>query len=94
MNLEPLRDNVVVKRSVAETHSPGGIVLPDNAQEAPTEGVILAVGPLVNASLVVGERVIFGQHSGTVVKVDDGEEVLVLEEDHLLAIVREDGNHG
>ena len=94
MNIRPLHDRVVVKRMEEETTSPGGIVIPDTATEKPIRGEIVAVGngkildsgekrPL---DLKAGDRVLFGKYSGTEVKVD-GEELLVMREDDVMAVI-------
>ena len=94
MKLRPLHDRVVVKRMEEERTSPGGIVIPDSATEKPIKGEVLAVGngkvsdkgdvrPL---DLKVGDTVLFGKYSGTEVKVD-GEELLVMKEDDVMAVV-------
>lgn len=95
MSLRPLHDRVIVKRLDSETKTASGIVLPDNAAEKPDQGEILAVGtgkvlddgkvrPL---EVKVGDRVLFGKYSGQSVKVN-GDEVLVLREDDIFAIVQ------
>ena len=94
MDLKPLHDRVVVRSLDAETRSPGGIVIPDNAKEKPTQGEILAVGAgkitqdgqTLPMSVKVGERVLFGQFAGQKVKVD-GNEVTILREEDILAVV-------
>ncbi len=94
MNLRPLHDRVVVKRMEEERTSPGGIVIPDSATEKPIKGEVLAVGngkisdsgdvrPL---DLKVGDTVLFGKYSGTEVKVD-GEDLLVMREDDVMAVI-------
>jgi len=94
MKLRPLHDRVIVKRLEAETKSSGGIVIPDSAAEKPIKGEVLAVGkgkileggdvrPL---DVKVGDTVLFGKYSGTEVKVD-GEELLVMREEDIMAIV-------
>lgn len=94
MNLRPLHDRVVVKRMEEERTSPGGIVIPDSATEKPIKGEVLAVGngkvsdggnvrPL---DLKVGDTVLFGKYSGTEVKVD-GEDLLVMKEDDVMAVI-------
>jgi len=94
MNIRPLHDRVVVKRMEEETTSPGGIVIPDTATEKPIRGEIIAVGngkildsgekrPL---DLKAGDKVLFGKYSGTEVKVD-GEELLVMREDDVMAVI-------
>ena len=94
MQLKPLHDRVVVRALDQETRSPGGIVIPDNAKEKPTTGEVLAVGPgrvtddgtNQAMSVRVSERVLFGQYAGQKVKVD-GEEVTILREEDILAII-------
>ena len=94
MNLRPLHDRVIVKRKEEERTSPGGIVIPDTATEKPIRGEIMAVGPgksLDNGSVraldvKVGDEVLFGKYSGTEVKVD-GDELLVLREEDIMAVV-------
>lgn len=93
MKLRPLADRVIVKRLENETKTASGIVLPDNATEKPDQGEVLAVGPgrvedgkTIALTVKVGDRVLFGKYSGQTVKVD-GEEVLVMKEDDLFAVV-------
>lgn len=94
MKLNPLRDRVVIRPLDQETRSPAGIVIPDNAKEKPTTGEVLAAGAgritedgiVVPMAVQVGHRVLFGQYSGQKVKVN-GEEVTILKEDEILAIV-------
>ncbi|MBK8814052.1 MAG: co-chaperone GroES [Methylococcaceae bacterium] len=94
MNIRPLHDRVVVKRSEEETTTPGGIVLPGSAAEKPSEGLVLAVGngkQLDNGSVralevKVGDKVLFGQYSGNKVKVD-GEELIVMREEDIMGIL-------
>ncbi len=94
MNLRPLHDRVIVKRLDNETKTASGIVIPDNAAEKPDQGQVLAVGKgksLDDGSLralevKVGDRVLFGKYSGQSVKVD-GEELLVMREEDIMAIV-------
>ena len=94
MNLRPLHDRVIVKRLENETKTASGIVIPDNAAEKPDQGEVLAVGPgkkndkgeLSPVSVKVGDRVLFGKYSGQSVKVD-GEELLVMREEDLFAVV-------
>lgn len=94
MNIRPLHDRVVVKRMEEETTSPGGIVIPDSATEKPVRGEVVAVGngkildtgetrPL---DLKAGDTVLFGKYSGTEVKVD-GEDLLVMREDDVMAVI-------
>jgi chaperonin GroES len=95
MNLRPLHDRIIVKRLDQETKTASGIVLPDAAAEKPDQGEVLAVGAgkqLDNGSVralevKVGDRVLFGKYSGQAVKVD-GNEVLVMREEDIFAIVQ------
>ena len=94
MKLRPLHDRVIVERVENETTTASGIVIPDNAAEKPDQGIVLAVGPgrkndkgeLVAMGVKVGDRVLFGKYSGQTVKVD-GDELLVMKEDDLFAVV-------
>jgi chaperonin GroES len=90
----PLHDRVVVKRIDAEEKSKGGIIIPDSAKEKPSQGEITAVGPggrdesgkLIPIDLKVGDRVLFGKWSGTEVKLD-GEELLIMKESDIMGVV-------
>ena len=94
MKLRPLHDRVVVKRMEEERTSPGGIVIPDNATEKPIRGEILAVGNgkvLENGDkrpldVKVGDKILFGKYSGTEVKID-GDELVVMREDDVMAVI-------
>jgi chaperonin GroES len=94
MKLRPLHDRVIVKRVEEEKMSAGGIVIPDNVAEKPIRGTVLAVGngklldsgELRNLDVKVGDTVLFGKYSGTEVKVE-GEELLVMREDDIMAVV-------
>jgi chaperonin GroES len=94
MKIRPLHDRVIVKRLEEEKTSPGGIVIPDSAAEKPIRGEVVAVGNgkvLENGQvrmldLKVGEKVLFGKYSGTEVKVD-GVEYLVMREDDIMAVL-------
>lgn len=94
MNLRPLHDRVIVRRMEEETTTAGGIVIPDNAAEKPSRGVVLAAGNgkiLDNGdvrpmAVKVGDKVLFGKYAGTEVKVD-GEELLVMREDDIVAVI-------
>ncbi len=94
MKLRPLHDRVIVKRMAEETTSPGGIVIPDTAAEKPSRGEIVAVGNgkiLDNGEnrpldVKVGDTVLFGKYSGTEVKVE-GEELLVMREEDIMAVL-------
>ena len=94
MNLQPLEDRIVVRPAEAEETTISGLVIPDTAKEKPQQGEVLAVGPgkrndkgdFVTLNIKVGDRVLFGKYSGQTVKVD-GEELLVMKEDDLFAVV-------
>ena len=94
MNLRPLHDRVIVKRMEEERTSPGGIVIPDTATEKPIRGEVKATGPgktlddgsLRTLDVKVGDEVLFGKYSGTEVKVD-GDDLLVLREEDIMAVV-------
>ncbi len=90
--LRPLDDRIVVKRLEAEEKTAGGIILPDNAKEKPQKGEVVAVGPgklldsgaRATPDVAVGDKVLFGKYSGTEVKVD-GVELLIMRENDILA---------
>jgi chaperonin GroES len=94
MKFRPLHDRVAVKRVEEEQKTKGGLIIPDTAKEKPMQGEVLAVGPgardedgdLVPMSVQVGDRVLFGKWSGTEVKIDD-EEVLIMKESDLLGVL-------
>ena len=94
MAFRPLHDRVVVKRLEGEEKTKGGIIIPDSAKEKPQEGKIVAVGPgardesgkLVPLDVKAGDRILFGKWSGTEVKVD-GEDLLIMKESDILGIV-------
>ena len=94
MKFRPLHDRVVVRRVTAEEKTAGGIIIPDTAKEKPMEGEIIAVGPgarnekgeLVPLDVKEGDRVLFGKWSGTEVKID-GEELLIMKESDIMGIV-------
>src|SRR5207249_1956917 len=96
MKFRPLHDRVVVKRIDAEAKSAGGIIIPDTAQEKPSQGEIIAVGPggrdeagkLIPIDLKVGDRVLFGKWSGTEVKID-GVELLIMKESDVMGVLDE-----
>ena len=93
-NFRPLHDRVVVKRIEADEKTKGGIIIPDSAKEKPQEGQVVAVGPggrdeagkLTPIDLKVGDRVLFGKWSGTEVKLD-GEELLIMKESDILGVL-------
>ena len=90
----PLHDRVVVKRIDAEEKSKGGIIIPDTAKEKPSQGQVVGVGPggrdeagkLIPIDLKTGDRVLFGKWSGTEVKID-GEDLLIMKESDVMGIV-------
>ena len=94
MKLRPLGDRVIVKRIESETKTASGLYIPDSAAEKPDQGEVIAVGPgktndkgeTKGLSVKVGDRVLFGKYSGQTVKVD-GEELLVMKEEDLFAVV-------
>ncbi len=98
MNFRPLHDRVVVRRVDEDERSSGGIIIPDTAKEKPMQGEILAVGPgardeagkLVPLDVKAGDRVIFGKWSGTEVKIE-GEELLIMKESDIMGIVQNSG---
>ena len=90
----PLHDRVVVRRITAEEKTKGGIIIPDTAQEKPQEGQVIAVGPgsrdeagkLIPVDIKSGDRVLFGKWSGTEVKVN-GEDLLIMKESDILGVI-------
>jgi Co-chaperonin GroES (HSP10) len=94
MKFRPLHDRVVVKRIELEEKTRGGIIIPDTAKEKPQEGEVVAVGPgardedgeLVPLDVKAGDRILFGKWSGTEVKID-GEDLLIMKESDILGIV-------
>jgi chaperonin GroES len=94
MKFRPLGDRVVVRRVKEDTKTAGGIIIPDTAQEKPQEGEIIAVGPgalddsgkRVAPEVKAGDRVLFGKWSGTEVKID-GEELLIMKESDIMGVV-------
>jgi len=94
MNIRPLHDRVVVRRMEEDRTSPGGIVLPGNAAEKPSQGEILAVGhgkitdsgDIRALDVKVGDKVLFGKYSGTEVKID-GEELLMMREEDIMGVI-------
>ena len=94
MKFRPLHDRVVVRRLDAEEKTAGGIIIPDTAQENPMEGEIIAVGPgarneqgqIVALDVKAGDRILFGKWSGTEVKLD-GEELLIMKESDVMGVL-------
>jgi chaperonin GroES len=94
MKFRPLHDRVVIRRLNAEEKSAGGIIIPDTAQEKPMEGEVVAVGPgarneqgqIVALEVKAGDRILFGKWSGTEVKLD-GEELLIMKESDIMGVI-------
>jgi len=94
MKFRPLHDRVVVRRLSAEEKTAGGIIIPDTAKEKPMEGEIVAVGPgardeagkVVALDVKAGDRILFGKWSGTEVKID-GEELLIMKESDIMGVI-------
>ena len=94
MNFKPLHDRVLVRRIEGEEKTSGGLIIPDTAKEKPQEGEVIAVGEgarkdngeLIAPAVKAGDRILFGKYSGTDIKVD-GVEHLILREDDILAIL-------
>ena len=94
MNFRPLHDRVVIKRADTETKSAGGIIIPDTAGEKPQQGEVVAVGPggrdeagkLIPIDLKTGNKVLFGKWSGTEVKID-GKELLIMKESDIMGVL-------
>jgi chaperonin GroES len=94
MGFRPLHDRVLVRRVEGDERTKGGIIIPDTAKEKPMEGEVLAVGPgardekgvMVPMSVKVGDRVLFGKWSGTEVKLD-GEELIIMKESDIMGIL-------
>jgi chaperonin GroES len=100
MKFRPLHDRVVVKRIDAEEKTVGGIIIPDTAKEKPQEGEVIAVGPggrdeagkLIPLDVKVGDRVLFGKWSGTEVKIE-GAELLIMKESDIMGILDHSAAH-
>lgn len=94
MKIRPLQDRVIVKRLEEEEKTKGGIIIPDSAKEKPQEGKVIAVGKgkvteegkVIPLDVKVGDRILFGKYSGTEVKID-GEEHLIMREEDILGII-------
>ena len=94
MKFRPLHDRVVVRRIDAEDKSAGGIIIPDTVKEKPSQGEVIAVGPggrdeagrIIPIDLHVGDRVLFGKWSGTEVKID-GQELLIMKESDIMGVI-------
>ena len=94
MKLRPLHDRVMVKRTESEEKTTGGIIIPDTAKEKPMQGEVIAVGPgargedgkVVTLDVKAGDRVLFGKWSGTEVKID-GDELLIMKESDIMGVL-------
>jgi chaperonin GroES len=94
MKIRPLHDRVIVQRIQEEEKTKGGIIIPDTAKEKPQEGKVIAVGPgkvlengtKVNLDVKVGDKILFGKYSGTEIKIE-GEEFLMMREDDILGVI-------
>jgi chaperonin GroES len=91
--IRPLHDRVIVKRVQEEEKTKGGIIIPDTAKEKPQEGEVIAVGPgkqedgkVIAPDVKAGDRILFGKYSGTEIKLD-GEERLIMREDDILGVI-------
>lgn len=99
MNVRPLYDRIVVKRIEEKETIQGGIIIPDSAKEKPQEGEVVAVGKgkrledgkLVKLDVTVGDRILFGKYSGSDIKLD-GNEYLIMREDEVLGVIESNGN--
>lgn len=96
MDIQPLADRIIVRPLEAEEKTKGGIVLPDTVKEKPQEGKVIAVGKgkildsgqVQKPELKVGDRVLYGKYSGTEITTKDGEQLLIMREEDVLAIVK------
>jgi len=95
MNIQPLYDRLIVKRSDAEIKTSGGIIIPDSAKEKPQQGEIAAAGKgtrredgsIIPLEVKVGDKVLFGKYAGTEIKID-GEEYLMMKEEDIMGIIK------
>jgi chaperonin GroES len=98
MQFRPLHDRVVVRRLEAEEKTKGGIIIPDTAKEKPQEGEVIAVGPgardengqIQALDVKVGDRILFGKWSGTEVRID-GQELLIMKESDIMGVIEQSG---
>lgn len=96
MTFRPLHDRILVRRIEAEEKTAGGIIIPDTAKEKPSEGEVIAVGPgardeagkIVELDLKVGDRILFGKWSGTEIRLD-GEDLLILKESEVMGVIEQ-----
>ena len=96
MKIRPLQDRIIVKRVEEEEKTKGGIIIPDTAKEKPSEGEVIAVGPgardedgtLVALDVKVGDRILFGKWSGTEIRLD-GEDLLIMKESDVMGVIEQ-----
>ena len=96
MTFRPLHDRILVRRIEAEEKTAGGIIIPDTAKEKPSEGEVIAVGPgardeagkIVELDLKVGDRILFGKWSGTEIRLD-GEDLLIMKESDVMGVIEQ-----
>ncbi|SMH30011.1 co-chaperone GroES [Mesorhizobium australicum] len=96
MKFRPLHDRILVRRIEAEEKTAGGIIIPDTAKEKPSEGEVIAVGPgardeagkLVDLDVKVGDRILFGKWSGTEIRLD-GEDLLIMKESDVMGVIEQ-----
>ena len=96
MAFRPLHDRILVRRIEAEAKTAGGIIIPDTAQEKPQEGEVIAVGPggrddsgkLIELDVKIGDRILFGKWSGTEIKLD-GEDLLIMKESDVMGVIEQ-----
>ena len=96
MNFRPLHDRVVIRRIESNDRTPGGIIIPDTAKEKPQEGEVIAVGPgardengqIQALDVKVGDRILFGKWSGTEVRID-GEDLLIMKESDIMGVIEQ-----
>jgi chaperonin GroES len=96
MTFRPLHDRILVRRIEAEEKSAGGIIIPDTAKEKPSEGEVIAVGPgarddagkIIELDVKVGDRILFGKWSGTEIRLD-GEDLLIMKESDVMGVIEE-----
>ena len=99
MNIRPLHDRVIVERIEEESKTAGGLIIPDTAKEKPQQGKIIAVGKgkvaedgkIVAMDVKAGDRILFGKYSGSEIKIEDNDFV-ILREDEILAVINRNGN--
>jgi chaperonin GroES len=98
MKIKPLHDRVVVRRIDEEARTPGGVIIPDTAKEKPMQGVVMGVGPgardesgkRIEPDVKEGDTILFGKWSGTEVKID-GEELLIMKESDIMGVITDAG---